>query len=330
MKKRAQFELSFSMMFSIILIAVTIAIAFYAIYYFLNLSKCTQVSLFYKDFQERIDKAWSGSITQDTFQGTLPSSLQYVCFGDLKQNSNLMQYEKLRIYRGQQGNAFLYPPEKACKLQVVTISHVDTSALLPLTCFPITNGKVDIKFSKQPTDALVKIIKDTPVKECKSYGSCKNGESCPSGTSCSGLPAYGCFPEGCPTPICLSSTTLISTPSGNIPVKELEEGMLVYSTNEKGEKIVSKIIKTAKTPAINHTIVHIILKDKRELFVSAPHPTADKRLFNQLKQGDVLDNSTIILYEKIPYDDNFTYDILPDSDTGNYWADNILISSTLK
>ncbi len=36
---------------------------------------------------------------------------------------------------------------------------------------------------------------------CKSYGSCRNGSVCPGGTRCSYMPAYGCYPPGCPVPI---------------------------------------------------------------------------------------------------------------------------------
>ena len=36
---------------------------------------------------------------------------------------------------------------------------------------------------------------------CGSHGTCRDGQTCPSGTYCSYMPAYGCYPAGCPYPI---------------------------------------------------------------------------------------------------------------------------------
>ena len=41
----------------------------------------------------------------------------------------------------------------------------------------------------------------SPPSSCGSQGSCWGGAECPSGTTCSGLPAYGCYPAGCPVPL---------------------------------------------------------------------------------------------------------------------------------
>jgi hypothetical protein len=77
-------------------------------------------------------------------------------------------------------------------------------------------------------------------------------------------------------------------------------------------------------------MVHIILDDKRELYVSPNHPTADYRLFVNLLAGDTLDGSKIKSAELVLYNGTYTYDILPSSQTGFYWADGILVKSTLK
>ena len=72
------------------------------------------------------------------------------------------------------------------------------------------------------------------------------------------------------------------------------------------------------------------LSDGRELFVSPNHPTYDNRTIAGLKVGETYDGSTVKSIEPVPYKYQFTYDILPDSQTGNYWANGILVGSALK
>jgi hypothetical protein len=71
------------------------------------------------------------------------------------------------------------------------------------------------------------------------------------------------------------------------------------------------------------------LNDGRELYVSGNHPTADGRTMGQLFMGDRLDGSEIDLIEYVPYNGQVTYDILPSSETSFYWANGILVKSTL-
>jgi hypothetical protein len=66
-----------------------------------------------------------------------------------------------------------------------------------------------------------------------------------------------------------------------------------------------------------------------KLDISAPHPTADGRSFGDLRAGDLLDGVGVASVTVIPYAYSFTYDILPDSDTGTYVAGGALIGSTL-
>ena len=134
-----------------------------------------------------------------------------------------------------------------------------------------------------------------------------------------------------PCPICLSEDTAIDTPMGAINVKELKEGMRIFTQDASGNKIIGTILKTGKTISPStHKMVHIILDDNRKLYVSPNHPTADGRLFGDLVTGDTLDNSKIKFAGIVPYNGTHTYDILPSGQTGFYWANGILIKSTLK
>lgn len=134
-----------------------------------------------------------------------------------------------------------------------------------------------------------------------------------------------------PCPICLAENTLIDTLAGQIPVQDLREGMAVWTVDKSGNKTSATIIKTSKTPVpATHQMVHVALADGREIFASPRHPIGDGRVFNDLSAGSILSGSKVVIAEKITYDKHYTYDILPKSPTGFYFANGILIGSTLK
>ncbi len=133
-----------------------------------------------------------------------------------------------------------------------------------------------------------------------------------------------------PCPICLAEDTLIDTPSGTIPVQNLQQGTEVWTINSAGIRVSAKILKTSRTPVPStHHVVHLVLADGRELFASPGHPTADGRTIGNLIAGDMLDGSHVITAQSIPYQKQYTYDLLPAGQTGSYWANHILVGSTL-
>lgn len=106
--------------------------------------------------------------------------------------------------------------------------------------------------------------------------------------------------------------------------------MKVWSLNEKGEKVESAVVRVAKTPAPSaHKVVHLVLADGREVWVSPSHPTAEGKTAGELKIGEIYDGAQIKSAELVPYWDGATYDILPDTASGLYWANGILLKSTL-
>lgn len=185
-----------------------------------------------------------------------------------------------------------------------------------------------------------------PISEISCVGS--NDSSCPDGYKCvqgcgppvvrvgDKPPGYFCEveelankPRNCP--ICLASNTQISTPVGDINVRDLKIGMKVYSTNSFGQRIIADIIKTSNTTTpITHKVVYLILADGRELWVSPNHPAANGLEVGQLQIGQSYNGSVILSAELVPYWDNKTYDLLPNSETGFYFANGILMGSTLK
>ena len=131
-------------------------------------------------------------------------------------------------------------------------------------------------------------------------------------------------------PICLAAHTMIDTPRGEVPVEELHPGDPVWTVNRGGERIAAVIQKSARVPVpTTHRMVHIVLSDGRELWASPGHPLTDDRALGELQPGDVVDGMPVVRLELVPYGQPFTYDLLPSGGTGFYWANEILIGSTL-
>lgn len=146
-------------------------------------------------------------------------------------------------------------------------------------------------------------------------------------------PTYFCQLKGYdrPCPICLAENTLIATPQGPIPIQQLQKGMAIWTLNEFGDHVSAMLIETAKTPVPStHQVIHLTLDDGREIFASPGHPTADNRTAGDLSIGDLLDGGRVVTATKVRYQKGFTYDILPAGVTGLYWANGILLGSTLR
>lgn len=131
-------------------------------------------------------------------------------------------------------------------------------------------------------------------------------------------------------PICLAAHTQIATPLGPKAVEELRAGDPIWTADAQGIRGSAVILQTVSVLApTDHRLAHLILQDGRELWASPGHPSADGRRLGNLKPGDLLDGSTIKQIELVPYGEAVTYDVLPSGPTGTYWANGILIGSTL-
>ncbi len=131
-------------------------------------------------------------------------------------------------------------------------------------------------------------------------------------------------------PICLVADTWIDAPDGPVRVQELLAGMPVWTLDAAGNRVAQPLIRVGKTAApASHRVIHLVLSDGRELWVSPGHPTADGRSVGQLRVGDSLDGAVIVSAEQVSYSGYATYDLLPAGDTGFYWANGILLASSL-
>jgi len=130
-------------------------------------------------------------------------------------------------------------------------------------------------------------------------------------------------------PICAAPDTPIATPDGEQPIASLRIGDLVYTVDHDAI-VVAPLLNVGHTSVAHHHVVRVTLADGRVLEISPGHPTADGRTFGDLVAGGKLDaEHWVQSVELIPYASDATYDILPASSTGTYYAAGALIGSTL-
>ena len=128
--------------------------------------------------------------------------------------------------------------------------------------------------------------------------------------------------------VCASPNTPIATPLGERPIAHLHVGDLVFSVDGNSVRPV-KVARVRRQLVYNHRVVRITTAEGRVLEISAPHPTADGRTFGDLRPTDLLDGHTLQSVDVVAYTHEYTYDILPESDSGLYFAAGMLIGSTL-
>jgi len=173
-----------------------------------------------------------------------------------------------------------------------------------------------------------------PGSTCCGGGCCTGTQICctvtlgPTVTGCF-EPVNGTCPTGCSGCNCAAPATPIATPSGDRPIADLEVGDLVYSVDHGSLAVVPIRLVHRQPVTGSHRVVEVKLAHGATLRISPRHPTADGRHFSDLVSGDVVDGVRVTAARLVDYDQPFTYDILPDSDSGTYFAGGALIGSTL-
>jgi hypothetical protein len=137
-------------------------------------------------------------------------------------------------------------------------------------------------------------------------------------------------PEYFTCPACLATGTRIDTPGGPVAVQDLRVGDVVWTRRSDGTRVAAPLLRVSRTavPA-EHLVVRVELDDGRSVTASLRHPTIDGRTFADLSASDSLDGGVISRLDLLPYSADYTYDLLPAGETGWYWADGVLIGSTL-
>jgi hypothetical protein len=138
----------------------------------------------------------------------------------------------------------------------------------------------------------------------------------------------GTCPAGCTACRCNPEGTRIAGPGGSRAIETLVEGDLVYSV-DRGRLAVVPVKRTNRVAVRDHVMVRVVFAGGAVLRESPRHPTADGRSFGELGAGDAIDGLRIVEVSRVRYEGSATWDILPDSDTGTYFADGVLVGSTL-
>jgi len=159
MQKKGQIQLSFGIIFSIIIIIATVAAGTYFIKQFLSVSECTDLNLFYKNFQDKIDEVWRSPIASQQFSASIVSGVDSICFGSLlsEDAQTYPEYTFLSRYKSTDYNFFLYPSQKVCDGQrsVAKLKNVKVEGFF---CKDVVNGKVELDIVKESSsEALASI-----------------------------------------------------------------------------------------------------------------------------------------------------------------------------
>jgi hypothetical protein len=137
------------------------------------------------------------------------------------------------------------------------------------------------------------------------------------------------FPPTGGCPVCLASWDTIDTPSGPVAITRLRRGDPVWTIDDSGRRIAAPVLRVVHIPAPpGHFVVHLVLADGRSVYASPSHPTADGRRIGALRPGDPLDGALVMATHLVPYVGD-TWDLLPAGSAHVYWADGILLKSTL-
>jgi hypothetical protein len=135
-------------------------------------------------------------------------------------------------------------------------------------------------------------------------------------------------PGGCP--ICLEAATRIATPTGDRLVANISAGDLVWTVDASGHMIAAPVQRTVRrlTPG-PHLMLQLVLADGRTLIAAGVHPDVHGHDLSELRVGLAYDGSSVASTAWVVSTSIATYDILPSGLTGAYWANGILVGSTL-
>jgi hypothetical protein len=128
--------------------------------------------------------------------------------------------------------------------------------------------------------------------------------------------------------VCAAAWSEVATPDGARRIADLRVGDLVY-TIDHGERVVAPIARVNRRPVSNHALVRVTLSGGGVVEMSGGHPTAEGARFDALSPGERLGAAEIVSVQTVPYDEPYTYDILPASDTGTYFVGDAWVGSTL-
>jgi hypothetical protein len=157
---------------------------------------------------------------------------------------------------------------------------------------------------------------------------CSDGEQCIEATGQSGNGWCRGDDGTCWACKCAAPDTPIATPGGERRIADLRPGDLVYSVDGEAIRAVP-IARVNRTPVQNHHVLRVTFDNGRSIEMTAGHPLADGRPLSALRAGSELMGGIVVAVTNVPYTHDATYDILPLSTSGAYFASDVLVGSTL-
>ena len=106
---------------------------------------------------------------------------------------------------------------------------------------------------------------------------------------------------------------------------------MVWTTDASGRRVAAPVEQvTARSTPGPHLMLQLSLSDGRTLIAAGAHPAANGVFLRELHVGDGYDGATIAAIDWVTSTAPMTFDLLPAGPTGTYWANGILVGSTLK
>jgi hypothetical protein len=132
-------------------------------------------------------------------------------------------------------------------------------------------------------------------------------------------------------PRCLPGTARIATPRGDVAVAALLAGDPVWTVDENGARVEGTVLYVESSIAPpGHKLLQAVLTDGRRVAASAGHPVRGGMPLGHLRAGDLLDGSPIQTLETVDLPGSRTFDLMPSGPTHIYWADGVVLESTLQ
>lgn len=157
---------------------------------------------------------------------------------------------------------------------------------------------------------------------------CSDGDQCVSATGPAGSGQCRGADGTCSPCKCASPDTPIATPGGERRIADLRPGDLVYSVDHEAIRTVP-VLRVNRTPVVGHHVLRVSFANGRFIEMTAEHPLADGRPLSALSPHSALMGGVVASITRVAYEHPATYDILPDSTSGAYFASGVLIGSTL-
>lgn len=130
---------------------------------------------------------------------------------------------------------------------------------------------------------------------------------------------------------CLPASARIDTPDGPRRVDELRRGDIVWSVDASGNRLQAPLLRVGSVEVGDqHQLIRVRLSDGRAVEASWYHPTAGGGIVGELAPGSNLDGSTVVEVRSVRANGHQTFDILPGGPTGLYFAEGVLLGSTLR